>query len=208
VTSPTFLLDNSYHAAGTIDGDGEDVWPQRAGSGQSSASASVSSEPLAGGDGAPRGRGGVMVHHMDMYRITEGLDAVPLGLADVFENGIAVVEWPERIAALLPATHLLLRISYLPAHAGTSTPQGMPLSAQPAAWSRSEGVDSDGVDDGAAAGVEEEARRIDAFPRGARSHAWLREVVSALMARGVTGVVGAGPLPHAPASDGGRNKWA
>ena len=41
---------------------------------------------------------GVKIHHMDLYRLngTEE-DLVPLDLENVFTNGIALVEWPERL---------------------------------------------------------------------------------------------------------------
>ncbi|RLN90601.1 hypothetical protein BBJ28_00025809, partial [Nothophytophthora sp. Chile5] len=55
------------------------------------------------------------VYHVDLYRldaVTEQ-DAVALGLAEAFEQGITLVEWPERFAVdSVPSERLEVRISY------------------------------------------------------------------------------------------------
>ncbi|KAG7401762.1 hypothetical protein PHYBOEH_011051 [Phytophthora boehmeriae] len=56
-----------------------------------------------------------VVYHVDLYRldaVTEQ-DAAALGLAQAFENGITLVEWPERFAAeSVPKERLDVKISY------------------------------------------------------------------------------------------------
>ena len=49
--------------------------------------------------------------HVDLYRISGSREADSLGLDDLLdEEYIMVLEWPERISALLPQTHLWIDI--------------------------------------------------------------------------------------------------
>ena len=41
-------------------------------------------------------RGRITVHHLDLYRLPEGVDLRTLGLDELLEEGAAVVEWAER----------------------------------------------------------------------------------------------------------------
>ena len=49
---------------------------------------------------------GPTIWHFDLYRIDAPADAYELGIEDAFGDGIALIEWPERLGALLPAEHL------------------------------------------------------------------------------------------------------
>lgn len=40
--------------------------------------------------------GRITVHHLDLYRLPEGVDLTSLGLEEFLETGAAVVEWSER----------------------------------------------------------------------------------------------------------------
>lgn len=42
-------------------------------------------------------RSGVLVHHMDLYRLAGAADAAALGLPHIFEQHISVIEWPQRL---------------------------------------------------------------------------------------------------------------
>jgi tRNA threonylcarbamoyladenosine biosynthesis protein TsaE len=69
VTSPTFLLSNTY----PIDDDTDH-----------------------GG-----GRGRIMIHHMDLYRLSGSDDNLsPLNLEHVFANAISLIEWPSRLSQM------------------------------------------------------------------------------------------------------------
>ncbi len=46
------------------------------------------------------------VWHFDLYRLERAEDAFELGIEDAFADGIALIEWPERIAGLLPKERL------------------------------------------------------------------------------------------------------
>jgi tRNA threonylcarbamoyladenosine biosynthesis protein TsaE len=62
----------------------------------------------------PRLRDGRILYHVDCYRLESPADIMTVGLEDIFnrENPI-MIEWPERIEALLPADRLWLDMGYL-----------------------------------------------------------------------------------------------
>lgn len=48
--------------------------------------------------------GRLPLYHVDLYRLTDVQQAVGIGLEDYLGgDGVTVIEWPERVAALLPA---------------------------------------------------------------------------------------------------------
>lgn len=48
-------------------------------------------------------RGRMPVHHVDAYRTARATELIDLGLLELFDgDGVTVVEWAERAAALLP----------------------------------------------------------------------------------------------------------
>lgn len=49
---------------------------------------------------------GPTIWHFDLYRLERAEEAYELGIADAFGDGIALVEWPERLGALMPREHL------------------------------------------------------------------------------------------------------
>jgi tRNA threonylcarbamoyl adenosine modification protein YjeE len=51
------------------------------------------------------------VHHVDLYRLEGFKQATELGLEDLFDRGIVMIEWPDRAAPLLPADTLKVTIS-------------------------------------------------------------------------------------------------
>lgn len=51
------------------------------------------------------------IWHADLYRLTSPDEVVELGLTDAFEDSICLVEWPDRLADLRPATALTLAFS-------------------------------------------------------------------------------------------------
>jgi tRNA threonylcarbamoyladenosine biosynthesis protein TsaE len=46
------------------------------------------------------------VWHIDCYRLRQAEEAWELGIEDAFRDAITLIEWPERIAELLPARRL------------------------------------------------------------------------------------------------------
>ena len=49
---------------------------------------------------------GPVIWHFDLYRLEAPDDAYELGIEDAFADGIALIEWPERLGSLLPRDHL------------------------------------------------------------------------------------------------------
>ncbi|MBJ6146012.1 tRNA (adenosine(37)-N6)-threonylcarbamoyltransferase complex ATPase subunit type 1 TsaE [Hymenobacter sp. BT559] len=54
---------------------------------------------------------GQPIYHFDFYRIDSEEEAVRLGAAEYFDSGyLCLVEWPARVAGLLPAAHLQVEL--------------------------------------------------------------------------------------------------
>lgn len=53
------------------------------------------------------------IWHYDLYRLEDPEEAYELDIEDAFEEGVAVIEWPDRLGGLLPrrAVHLDLTIT-------------------------------------------------------------------------------------------------
>lgn len=49
---------------------------------------------------------GPAVWHFDLYRLEKPEDAYELGIEEAFAEGISLIEWPERLGALMPREHL------------------------------------------------------------------------------------------------------
>lgn len=59
------------------------------------------------------------LYHFDFYRFADPSEWETAGLADCFrDDSVCLVEWPERIAELLPSPDLVVALEYLPARAG------------------------------------------------------------------------------------------
>ena len=61
----------------------------------------------------PMGR----VWHFDLYRLKSPEEAIELDIEDTFAEGISLIEWPERLGALLPRERLDIGLEF----AGAST---------------------------------------------------------------------------------------
>jgi tRNA threonylcarbamoyladenosine biosynthesis protein TsaE len=56
----------------------------------------------------------VRLYHIDMYRVANKPEAAALGLDELWnEQAVCLVEWPERIAALVPPEHLWIQLHVL-----------------------------------------------------------------------------------------------
>jgi tRNA threonylcarbamoyladenosine biosynthesis protein TsaE len=49
---------------------------------------------------------GAPVWHFDLYRLARDEDAYELGIEEAFATAISLIEWPDRLGALLPADRL------------------------------------------------------------------------------------------------------
>lgn len=50
------------------------------------------------------------IWHFDLYRLERPEDVYELGLEEALGEAIAIIEWPERIASMIPETALLVRL--------------------------------------------------------------------------------------------------
>jgi tRNA threonylcarbamoyladenosine biosynthesis protein TsaE len=54
----------------------------------------------------------VTVWHFDLYRLAAPDEALELGIEEAFATGISLIEWPDRLGALLPRKRLDLRLDF------------------------------------------------------------------------------------------------
>lgn len=76
VPSPTFTLVQTYDASGEA------------------------------GDASGEAGGGVSIWHFDLYRLEAAGDIWELGFEEALDEGVSLIEWPERAANLLPDERL------------------------------------------------------------------------------------------------------
>jgi len=62
----------------------------------------------------PRLKDGRILYHIDCYRLESDADVWTVGLEDIFDNRqTVIIEWPERLAHLLPPDRLEIHLTYL-----------------------------------------------------------------------------------------------
>jgi tRNA threonylcarbamoyladenosine biosynthesis protein TsaE len=62
--------------------------------------------------------GRLPVFHMDLYRLADAADVVDIGLLDYLAraaSGVFIIEWAEKILAVLPAEHLRIEFEIISA---------------------------------------------------------------------------------------------
>jgi tRNA threonylcarbamoyladenosine biosynthesis protein TsaE len=52
------------------------------------------------------------IWHFDLYRLTRPDEAYELGIEEALTDGITLIEWPDRLAGLLPAERLDVELAY------------------------------------------------------------------------------------------------
>jgi tRNA threonylcarbamoyladenosine biosynthesis protein TsaE len=69
------------------------------------------------------------IWHFDLFRIEKPEDAWELGIEDALADGVSLIEWPERLGALLPRERLDLGFAF------AATPGARTLAVAPSpAW--------------------------------------------------------------------------
>jgi tRNA threonylcarbamoyladenosine biosynthesis protein TsaE len=68
---------------------------------------------------------GLLLSHLDAYRLQNAYEGEDLDLYLMLERGALVVEWPERIEAALPADRLWVKLRYM-----TEEQRGMQFSTR------------------------------------------------------------------------------
>ena len=52
----------------------------------------------------------ITLYHYDLYRLEKPEDAFELDIDEAFEDGVSLIEWPDRLGRYLPADHLRVEI--------------------------------------------------------------------------------------------------
>lgn len=60
-----------------------------------------------------RAEDGSPLYHMDAYRIESLPEAAQIGLDDMLAEGALILEWPERIEALLPKERIWMTLTHI-----------------------------------------------------------------------------------------------
>ncbi|MEO1038771.1 MAG: tRNA (adenosine(37)-N6)-threonylcarbamoyltransferase complex ATPase subunit type 1 TsaE [Pseudomonadota bacterium] len=57
------------------------------------------------------GKTGTPLLHADLYRLGEAGELEELGLDEAFEQGVCLIEWPDRLGAMTPMDRIDIRLS-------------------------------------------------------------------------------------------------
>ena len=60
-----------------------------------------------------RYEGDVVVHHVDVYRLERLSEVTDLGLSEMLDEGVTLIEWGDAVTPALPADFLEVRLSYV-----------------------------------------------------------------------------------------------
>ncbi|MEK9968054.1 MAG: tRNA (adenosine(37)-N6)-threonylcarbamoyltransferase complex ATPase subunit type 1 TsaE [Ferrovibrio sp.] len=69
-------------------------------------------------DTASPGLAGATLWHFDLYRVSDPRELDELGLDEALHEGVALIEWPDRLGAYAPSTALTVALSLLTDAAG------------------------------------------------------------------------------------------
>ena len=60
-----------------------------------------------------RYEGDVVIHHVDVYRLDRLSEVTDLGLPEMLDEGVTLIEWGDAVLPALPADFLEVRLSYV-----------------------------------------------------------------------------------------------
>ena len=79
--------------------------------------------------------GRLPLHHIDVYRLEHVQEAIDLGLDELFEDAVTLIEWGDGVRDLLPADRLEVELALAPAHAATEDTRHITITPFGADWS-------------------------------------------------------------------------
>lgn len=82
---------------------------------------------------ARRYEGRVPLHHLDVYRLDRLQEAIDLGLEELLDDGVVVIEWGEGVHELLPDARLAVRLD-LDADADAEDVRRLTIEGHGAEW--------------------------------------------------------------------------
>ncbi len=89
------------------------------------ATRSATSPPFTLINESPRAVDSLPLFHLDCYRLENAAEAISIGFYDVLDQaGVIMIEWPERIEAVLPADRLWVELRWT-----ADTKRGMRIQA-------------------------------------------------------------------------------
>jgi tRNA threonylcarbamoyladenosine biosynthesis protein TsaE len=60
-----------------------------------------------------RYEGDLVIHHVDVYRLDRLSEVTDLGLSEMLDEGVTLIEWGDAVRPALPADFLEVRLSYV-----------------------------------------------------------------------------------------------
>ena len=84
--------------------------------------------------------GDLPVHHLDVYRLDRVQEAIDLGLDELVEEGVTVIEWGEGIRELLPRDRLEVQLRLTDPGEGDDDTRLLTIEPFGAAWIRRHGA--------------------------------------------------------------------
>ncbi|MCK5050733.1 MAG: tRNA (adenosine(37)-N6)-threonylcarbamoyltransferase complex ATPase subunit type 1 TsaE [Candidatus Cloacimonetes bacterium] len=57
--------------------------------------------------------GTYIIHHLDLYRLDAAEEVLELGLYDLYENAITIIEWPEIANGMLPKNTIHIYFEFI-----------------------------------------------------------------------------------------------
>ena len=79
--------------------------------------------------------GRLPLHHLDVYRLDHMQEAIDLGLEELFDDAVTLIEWGEGVRDLLPADRLELELALDPADVAAENLRRMTLTPFGPRWS-------------------------------------------------------------------------
>ena len=52
------------------------------------------------------------IWHFDLWRLEDSQEVIELGLEEALSHHVSLIEWPQRMASLLPPRHLIIEINH------------------------------------------------------------------------------------------------
>jgi len=84
--------------------------------------------------------GRLPVRHLDVYRLDHVQEAIDLGLEELLDDGVVLVEWGEGVREVLPAERLEVALALLPPDAADDDARRIEITGVGAAWEARHGA--------------------------------------------------------------------
>ena len=79
-------------------------------------------------------RGRVPVHHLDVYRLDRMQEAIDLGLDELFDGAVTLIEWGDGVRDLLPTDRLEIELELFPPDEADDDTRAITITPYGAEW--------------------------------------------------------------------------